>query len=136
MKIYNPLFSIFIIALQLILSLKDYYKLQEWKIANPELDSLANLVVHYDTLFLFVLIIGVYEILTKPSWFKNLIRVFLAGIVLGYQFSGLIPIEGFKFGVYNTAWFSAVASGFLILIKIGEFNFRNKNDKKLNKVIK
>ena len=131
MKLYKPLFSTLVIVVQLILSIKDYFELQEWKKTNPELDSIINLVIHYNTLFLFVLIIGVYEMLIKPSWFKNLIRILLVGIVLGYQFSGLIPVEDFKFGVYNTAWFSAVIAFILILV-IGHLENRY-NEKKLNK---
>lgn len=133
MKLYKPLFSTLVIIVQLILSIKDYFELQEWKKANPELDSIINLVIHYDTLFLFVLIIGVYEMLIKPSWFKNLIRVFLVGIVLGYQFSGLIPIEDFKFGVYNTAWFSAIIAFILILFLVVKHLDNRHNEKKLKK---
>ncbi len=121
MKLYKPLFSIIVIFIQLILSLKDYFELLEWRKANPELDSLINFVIHYDTLFLFVLIIGIYEMLTKPNWFKTIIRIFLVCIVLGTYFSGLIPIEGFKSGVYNTAWFSAIVAFILILIRIGKY---------------
>ena len=133
MKIYNPLFSIIIITIQLIFSLKDYYELQEWRKANPELDSLINLGIQYATLFLFILIIGIYEMLTKLSWFKTLIRIFLACIVLGTEFSGLIPIEGFKSGVYNTAWFSAFVAIVLILIRIGKYGIGKLNNRKLNK---
>ncbi len=133
MKFYKPLFSITVIIVQLILSLKEYYQLQEWKKANPELDSLINLVIQYDTLFLFVLIIGIFEILTKPNWFKTLIRIFLVCIVLGTEFSGLIPIEGFKSGIYNTAWFSAIVAIVLILIRIGKVGIEKMNIKKLNK---
>ena len=133
MKLYNPLFSIIVIIVQLILSLKDHYELQEWKKENPELDSLINLVIQYDTLFLFVLIIGVYEILTKPSWFKTLIRIFLICIVLGTEISGFIPIEDFKSGIYNTAWFSSVVAIVLILIRIGKYGIEKINNRKRNK---
>ncbi|WP_299223566.1 hypothetical protein [uncultured Aquimarina sp.] len=133
MKLYNPLFSIIVIIIQLILSLKDYYELQEWKKENPELDSLINVVIQYDTFFLFVLIIGIYEMLTKPSWFKILIRIFLVCIILGTEFSGLIPIEDFKSGIYNTAWFSAVVAIVLILIRIGKYGIKKMNNRKLNK---
>jgi hypothetical protein len=119
-KIYNPLFSIIVIVVQLILSLKEYYELQEWRKANPELDALINLVIRYDTFFLFVLIIGIYEMLIKPSLFKNLIRISLVCIVLGYHFSGIIPIENFQSGVYNTALFSAIVTVVLILVRIGK----------------
>jgi len=133
MKFYKPLFSVIVIIVQLILSLKEYYQLQEWKKANPELDSLINLVIQYDTLFLFVLIIGIYEILTKPSWFKTLIRIFLVCIVLGTEFSGLIPIEDFKSRIYNTAWFSAIVAIVLILVGIGKDGIEKMNIRKLNK---
>lgn len=118
MKIYKPVFSIIIILIQLILSLKDYYELKEWRKVNPELDGLINLVIHYDTLFLFVLSIGIYEMLTKPSLNKKLIRFILVIIVFGYHFSGLIPIKDFKYGIYNTAWFLGFSSFLLILIQI------------------
>lgn len=121
MKIYKPFFSIIIILIQLILSLNDYYGLQEWRKANPELDGLINLVIHYDTLFLFVLSIGIYEMLTKPGLNKKLIRGFLVIIVFGYHFSGLIPIKDFKYGIYNTAWFLGCSSFLLILIQITKY---------------
>ncbi len=133
MKSYKPLFSIIVLIVQLILSLKDYYQLQEWRKANPELDSLINLVIQYDTLFLFVLIIGIYEMLTKPSWVKTLIKIFLVCIVLGTEFSGLVPIEDFKSGIYNTAWFSAIVAIVLILIQIGKYGIEKMNIRKLNK---
>jgi len=131
MKLHKPIFSVFIIIIQLIFSLNDYYQLQQWKKANPEIDSIINLVRHYDTLFLFVLIIGIFEILTSPGWLKNLMRIFLICIVFGYHFSGLIPIKGFKFGVYNTAWFAAVVTVILILVKIGKNLTRKNSDEKL-----
>ena len=121
MKIYKPVFSIILILIQLILSLKDYYGLQEWRKANPELDGLINLVIHYDTLFLFVLSIGIYEMLTKPSLNKKLIRFFLVIIIFGYNFSGIIPIKDFKYGIYNTAWFLGCSSFLLILIQITKY---------------
>lgn len=133
MKLYNPLFSIIVIFVQLILSIKNYYQFQEWKKANPELDAVINIITHYDTLFLSVLVIGIYEILTKPSWMKNLLRILLIGIVLGYEFSGLIPIEDFRFGVYNSACFLAVASVILFLFRIENYSNGSKNDKNLNK---
>ena len=121
MKIYKPVFSIIIILIQLILSIKDYYGLQEWRKANPELDGLVNLVIHYDTLFLFVLSIGIYEMITKPGLNKKIIRFILVIIVFGYHFSGLIPIKDFKYGIYNTAWFLGCSSFLLILIQITKY---------------
>ena len=97
--------------------------MEKMKRENPDLYELISIGVHYDTLFLFVLIIGFYEMITKPSWIKTGLRIFLICIILGTQFSGLIPIEGFYFGVYNTAWFSAVVAGFLILARIGQKSF-------------
>lgn len=105
----------------MILSLTDHFNLLEAKKANPELFELIHYYTTYDTLFIFVLIIGFYEMLTKPSWFKTFIRVFLICILLGTEFSGLIPIKDFYYGVYNTAWFSAAVAIVLILIKIGKF---------------
>jgi len=117
-KIYKPLFSIIVILIQLILSVKDYFELQEWRKSNPELDSIIDYVIRFDTLFLFILVIGIYEMLTKPSWFKTAIRIFLVCIVLGTQFSGAIPIKDFYSGVYNIAWFLAVIAVILIIIRI------------------
>ena len=133
MNFYKPLFSIIVILIQLILSVKEYFKLQEWKKANPELDSLINLNITYDSLFLFVFIIGIYEMLTKPSWFKTATRIFLVCIIFGTEFSDFIPIAQFYYGVYNTAWFSAVVAIVLILVRIGKYSFGKINDWKLNK---
>ena len=101
--------------------MKDYYELQEWRKANPELDALINLVIHYDTLFVFVLLIGIYEMLTKPNLNKKLIRLTLVIIVFGYHFSGLIPIEDFKYGIFNTAWFLGFSAFVLILAQISKY---------------
>ncbi|MBC8753837.1 hypothetical protein H2O64_04095 [Kordia sp. YSTF-M3] len=118
MKLHKPLFSIIVILIQLILSLISYYDFIEWGKANPELNALICRIFHGDSLFIFVTLIGFYEMLTKPSLFKTFLRIFLICIVLGTQFGGLIPIADFYSGVYNTAWFSAVVAFFLILIRI------------------
>ena len=115
MKFHKPLFSIAVILIQLIFSIMDYYDLQEARKANPELFDLISIRITYDSLFLFVLIIGFYEMLIKPSILKTIIRIFLVCIVLGTHFSGLIPINDFYYGVYNTAWFSALIAFILIL---------------------
>ena len=133
MKFYKPLFSIIVILIQLILSVKEYFKLQEWRKANPELDSIINLIITYDSLFLFVFIIGIYEMLTKPSWFKTVVRIFLVCIISGTEFSDFIPVDQFYYGVYNTAWFSAVVAIVLILVRIGKYSFGKIKDWKLNK---
>lgn len=131
LKLYQPLFSIVIIIIQLILSLKDYYELQVWRKENPELDGLINLVIHYDTLFIFVLLIGIYEMLTKPSLNKKMIRLILVFIVFGYHFSGLIPIKDFKYGIYNTAWFLGFSAFILILAKISKYIIEKITSRKL-----
>lgn len=118
MKFYNPLFSIIIILIQLILSIKEHYELIEARKSNPDLFELICIYITYDSLFLFVLIIGFYEMLTKPNLLKILIRIFLVCIVLGTTFAGLVPIDEFYYGVYNTAWFSAVLAFILVLWKI------------------
>ena len=137
MKLYKPLFSTILILIQLILSLIDHYEhieaIKEMKKANPNLFELISYITTYDTLFIFVLIIGLYEMLIKPSWFKTVIRIFLICIILGTQFSRLIPIDDFYSGVYNTAWFSAVVAVVLILIRIGKYSFKKITDNKLNK---
>ena len=62
--------------------------------------------------------IALYEMLIKPSWFKTVIRILLICIIIGTEFSDFIPIDQFYFGVYNTAWFSAVVAFILALWKI------------------
>ena len=133
MKFHKPLFSLIVIFIQLILSVIDYFELQKWRLENPEIDGLISLNITYDTLFIFVVIIGLYEMLTKPSWFKTAIRIFLVCIVLGTKFSGFIPIDDFYFGVYNAAWFSAVVAFILILVKFGKFGFEKIIDRKSNR---
>lgn len=122
MKFYKPLFSSIVIVIQLILSIISYYGYVAWEEANPEMNRLISRLFHGDSLFLFVLIIGFYEMQTKPSWFKTAIRIFLVCIVLGTQFSELIPIDQFYFGIYNTAWFAAIVTILLILIRIGNYS--------------
>ncbi len=123
MKFYKPLFSVIIILIQLSLSVLTHFdyirSTEKLKTENPDLWELISYRTTYDSLFLFVLIIGIYEMTTKPSLFKTFVRVFLVCIILGTQFSGIIPIEDFYFGVYNTSWFSAVLAFLLILTKIG-----------------
>lgn len=100
---------------------------------NPELWELISYRTTYDSLFLFVLIIGIYEMTTKPSLFKTLVRAFLVCIILGTQFSGLVPIEDFYSGVYNTAWFSAVLAFMLILTRIGRDTVNRNKLKKASR---
>jgi len=136
-KFYKPLFSIIIILIQFILSLirhlEHIEKIKEMKETNPELYEVIEYRTTYEYLFLFVLIIGFYEMTTKPGLFKTLVRVFLVCIILGTQFSGMVPIEDFYHGVYNTAWFSAVVAVFLILFRIGRKGFGKITGEKLNK---
>ncbi|WP_196888260.1 hypothetical protein [Aureivirga sp. CE67] len=130
MKFYKPLFSIIIIIIQLILSIVSYYNFVDWGKNNPELDKLISRVFLGDSLFLFVLIIGFYEMQTKQNWFKVVIRIFLVCIVLGTVFSEFIPIDQFYFGVYNTACFSAIIALVLIALRFGKYilnKIRKKN---------
>ncbi|OAB79045.1 hypothetical protein [Cochleicola gelatinilyticus] len=137
MKFYKPFFSIITILIQLMLSLKHHYEHIKWteemKKTDPELFGLICYNTTYTSLFIFVCIIGFYEMLTKPSWFKTIIRIFLVCIILGTTFSDFIPIDQFYYGVYNTAWFSAVVTIVLILVRIGKYSFGKINDRKLNK---
>ena len=137
MKFYKPLFSIITILIQLILSLKHHYEHIKWtekmEKTDPEIFGLIYYNTTYTSLFIFVFIIGLYEMLTKPSWFKTVIRIFLVCIILGTTFSDFIPIDQFYFGVYNTAWFSAIVAIVLILVRIGKYSFGKINDRKLNK---
>jgi len=135
-KLYKPLFSTIVIITQLILSLKSYFDYIEWGKANPELDGLTNRIFYGDSLFFFVLIIGFYEMLIKPSLFKTAIRMFLVCIILGTQFSAFIPIEDFYFGVYNSAWFAAVIAFILILVQLGKYGFEKITERKSNKTQK
>jgi hypothetical protein len=120
MKFYNPLFSIIVIIIQLIISLKGYYDFVQWGKDNPELDALVNRGFNGDSLLLFVLLIGFYEMTTKLGWFKTVLRIFLVSIVLGTYFSGIIPIDNFYYGVYNTAWFSTILAVILIVFRINK----------------
>ena len=126
MKLYKPLFSIIIILTQLILSLTDYYNYIKWEKDN--LNSLICRPFHGDSLFCFVLIIGLYEMLTKPGGFKKIIRILLIITLLGTQFSYLIPINDFYFGVYNTAWFSAIIALILITVKFLKAIIKTKKE--------
>lgn len=61
--------------------------------------------------------------LTEHIKFKITLRIFLVCIILGTQFGDYIPVNSFFYGIYNTAWFSAVVASFLILIRIGRSIF-------------
>ena len=126
MKLYRPLFSIIIILTQLILSLTDYYNYIKWEKNN--LNSLISRPFHGDSLFCFVLIIGLYEMLTEPGWLKKIIRILLIVIILGTQFSAFIPINDLYFGVYNTAWFSAIIALILITVKFLKAIIKTKKE--------
>ena len=127
MRFYKPLFSVIVIIAQLILSIKHHFEHLKWaedmEKSDPELFGLICYNTTYTSLFFFVFIIGLYEMLTKPSWFKTAVRIFLVCIILGTEFSNFIPINQFYYGVYNTAWFSAVVAIVLILVRIGKYGF-------------
>ena len=137
MRFHKPLFSVIVILAQLILSIKHHFEHHKWaedmKKSDPELFGLICYNTTYTSLFFFVFIIGLYEMLTKPSWFKTVVRIFLVCIILGTEFSDFIPIDQFYYGVYNTAWFSAVVAIVLILVRIGKYGFGKINNRKLNK---
>ena len=114
MKLYKPLFSIVMIAIQLIISVIDYLEFTNWIDANPEICASSYGV----SIFLFVVVIGLYEMMTKSNWFKTTIRLLLIGIVLGAELAEFIPIDHFFFAVYNTAWFSATVAILLIFFSI------------------
>ncbi len=124
MKLYKPLFSIIVILIQLMLSVESWLAFVAWGEANPEYNAIITRDFNEDSLFLFVLIIGFYEMLTKPSWFKTAIRIFMVCIVLGTKLSGFIPIDEFYYAVYNTAWFSAGVAVVLLLLRILKYSFR------------
>lgn len=136
MKLYKPLFSIIIIIIQLILSVKSYFDFVEWGKNNAELDGLINRHFLGDSLFLFILIIGLYEMMNKPSLLKTLLRIFLVCIILGTQFSALIPIKDFYFGVYNTAWFATAITFILILVRIGKYGIEKIKKRNANRTQK
>ena len=106
----------------------EYLEDKAWREANPELDDLMNRLIFYDTLLIFVLIIGVFEILTKPSWLKKTTRILLISIVFGYQISKFIPIKDLNIAIYNTAWLSATIAFILIIVKIIQ-SIRNRNQR-------
>lgn len=137
MKVYKPLFSIVVIIIQLLLSLKHHFAHIKWtkemEKTDSELFGLFCCNTTYTSLFIFVFIIGLYEMMTKPSWFKTVIRIFLVCIILGTEFSDFIPIDQFYYGVYNTAWFSSIVAIVLILVRIGKYSFGKINDRKRNK---
>ncbi len=137
MRFYKPLFSVIIIIAQLILSIKHHFEHLKWaedmEKTDPELFGLICYNTTYTSLFFFVFTIGLFEMLTKLSWFKTVIRIFLVCIILGTEFSDFIPIDQFYYGVYNTAWFSAVVAIVLILVRIGKYSFGKINNRKLNK---
>lgn len=139
MKLYKPLFSIIVIIIQLILSVKSYYEYVGWGKANAELDGLITRHFLDDSLFLFVLVIGFYEMITKPILFKKILRILLVSIIFGTQFSGFIPINNFYFGVYNSAWFVAGITFVLILVRLGKYVFekiKERNSDRTQKVSK
>lgn len=137
MKLYKPLFSLVLVLIQFILSLYSHFRHLDWKKEleknDPEFFELISYSVTYDSLFLFVLIIGLYEITTKPSLLKNTTRIVLVGIILGILLSIVIPINDFYYGVYNTAWFIATIILFLILIRIVKYGIKKINNRKLKK---
>src|SRR5690606_6645433 len=61
--------------------------------------------------------------------FKKIIRILLIVTLLGTQFSYLIPINDFYFGVYNTAWFSAIIALILITVKFLKAIIKTKKKK-------
>ncbi len=102
----------------MILSVIEYFEFQEWKKANPELYDLSDLNPLYGKFFLFVLTIGIYEMLIKPSLKKTLVRILLIFVVIGYNLAEFIPIEEFDFEMYYFAWFLAIVSFALIMVRI------------------
>jgi hypothetical protein len=104
------------------------YAMQTLKENNPELFGLINISTTYEFLFLSILIIGIYEMITKPSLLKTLVRILLVCIIIGTKFSYLIPINDFYYGVYNTTWFAAVVAFLLIFIKIGNYYEKQKTN--------
>jgi hypothetical protein len=57
-------------------------------------------------------------------------------IILGTEFSDFIPIDQFYYGVYNTAWFSAVVAFVLILVKFGKYGIEKLSEWKSSKTQK
>jgi len=121
MRLHRPLFSIVVILAQTLFSLEDYFEIRAWREANPSLDALLNMVIRYDTILLFVVLIGVCEMLTSPCALKKILRLVLVIILLGYNFSAYIPIDDFNSAVYNSAGFVAMLSYFLIVFTIGKY---------------
>lgn len=118
MKFYKPRFSLFLIFIQLLLSVKAYYLHQKWVKENPDLDALITIEPKYIYFFLFISIIGLCEMLTQPGRLKTGIRISMVIAVLGLEFSEFVPIDQFYYAVYNTTWFAAFIASILILIYI------------------
>ena len=132
MKLYKPLFSIVIIVIQLILSLKDYYYFVKWAEDNPELNRLATRYFLGDSLFLFVLIIGLYEMRTSHLQFKKIIRILLACIILAQFVAPVTGIGDIFYAAYNTAWFSAIVAVILFIFFIGKYSIKKITKRKQN----
>tara|TARA_R110000850_G_C9600656_1_gene428626 strand:+ start:48 stop:434 length:387 start_codon:yes stop_codon:yes gene_type:complete len=126
-KLHKPLFSIIIIIVHLIFSIISYYDFFGWGLGQPEVGELICRVYLGDYLFLWVVIIGFYEMLTKPSWFKTAIRILLIFIVIGTHIDILFT------GVYNTAFISAIVASILILIRFGKYGIKKITERKTNR---
>lgn len=132
MKLNKPLFSLSIIAAQLVFSLIELYSYVQWGKDNPELDALVQRHFYGDSLFAFVLVIALCEMGTATGLFKTLMRILLTGIVFGIQLSGLVPIEDFFHGVYNTAWFSAYLALVVLAVRAVKFVIAKRQSKQLD----
>lgn len=132
MKLNKPIFSLSIIAAQLVFSLIEHYNFVQWGKENPELDALVQRHFYGDSLFAFVLVIALCEMGTANGLFKTLMRLLLIGIVFGIQLSGLVPIEDFFHGVYNTAWFSAYLALAVLVVRTVKFIIAKSQNKQLD----
>jgi hypothetical protein len=124
MKLHKPLFSTILILIQLLFAVNEHIQHQNWKKENPDIEGIICFYLLYPELFLFVLIIGVFEMLTKPGWFKTMVRILLAGIVVGAELSKLAPINQLYHGFFNTAGVCALIAFVWLLFRFWKFGYR------------
>ncbi len=89
-----------------------------WGKNNPKLDALVNRDFNGDALFIFVVIIGLYEMTTKRGHYKKILRIIMNCIVFGTFLSKKIPIKNLYDAIFNSAWFIASIVLILMVIRI------------------
>ena len=117
MKIYNPILSTLLITVQFIFSWLDHTEVKKWQALNPTLDGVIQFQYLYQQFFLYVLVIGVFEIFTKPGLLKKAIRILLITVIATYQLAPFLPVDK---GAYFTAEilaFGLILVGLIVISK-------------------